>query len=255
MIILDKRDQLMALVDEKTCEKVKTSRDYVVKTENNDFLVSFRWMDHSKVLLHAAPEEVSIWTDSDKVKGIAKEINGAGKEAIFSFLLAIADDDLHKLDKLDDRVVAFEEKLFDGKGLTQENFEALHRFRKEGWNKRRYFERMELLTDELLALDNYFVFVDDKYDKLLNHILRTQEYLDQIRQAYEAQIGIEQNNLMKFFTVVTSIFLPLSLIAGWYGMNLIMPEFKWIYSYPFVITLSIIIIAVMIWLFRKNKWL
>ena len=82
-----------------------------------------------------------------------------------------------------------------------------------------------------------------------------QEYLDQIRQAYEAQIGIEQNNLMKFFTVVTSIFLPLSLIAGWYGMNLIMPEFGWAYSYPFVIALSVGIIAIMLWLFRKNKWL
>lgn len=81
------------------------------------------------------------------------------------------------------------------------------------------------------------------------------EYLDQIRQSYEAQVDIEQNSLMKFFTVVTSIFLPLTLIAGWYGMNLMMPEFKWPYGYPFVIALSVAIVAFMIWLFRQNKWL
>ena len=60
---------------------------------------------------------------------------------------------------------------------------------------------------------------------------------------------------MKFFTVVTSIFLPLTLIAGWYGMNLMMSEFKWPYGYPFVIILSVVIVVFMIWLFRRNKWL
>ena len=45
------------------------------------------------------------------------------------------------------------------------------------------------------------------------------------------------------------------LIAGWYGMNLMMPEFKWPYGYPFVIALSVAIVAFMIWLFRRNKWL
>ena len=114
---------------------------------------------------------------------------------------------------------------------------------------------MELLTDELMQADEYFTFIDKKFDKLLNHILRTQEYLDQVRQAYEAQIDIEQNQLMKFFTVVTSIFLPLTVIAGWYGMNLQMPELQLPFAYPLVIGLSVGIIGLMIWLFRKNKWL
>ena len=169
--------------------------------------------------------------------------------------LCLATYDLSILDNFDDQVVSFEESLFDGKGVTEENFGVLHEFRRDGWRNRRYFERMEVLTDELAAIDASYTFLDSKYDKLLNHSLRTQEYLDQIRQAYEAHIGIEQNNLMKFFTVITSIFLPLSLIAGWYGMNLMMPEVNWIYSYPFVIALSIGIIVVMVYLFRKNKWL
>lgn len=255
MIVLTKREQIMELVDEKTQKKVRSSRDYVTMTADGNMLVSFRWMDHSRVITYTTVDETTLWAENTKIRGMAKEIKGTGKEELFDFILALASEDLIRLDKLDDSVVDFEEKLFDGKGLTQENFQELHNFRKDGWSKRRYFERMELLTDELMKVDSYFAFLDNKYDKLLNRILRSQEYLDQIRQAYEAQIGIEQNNLMKFFTVITSIFLPLSLIAGWYGMNLMMPEVSWAYSYPFVIALSLLIIIIMIWLFRRNKWL
>jgi len=254
MIILEERDRLVELVEEKTRDRVRSSRDYVVSTRKDDILMSFRWMDSSKVLLYMNAKETTLWADNPTVREMAQDIKGTGKEELFSFLLILATDDLNKLDKFDDRIIKFEEKLFDGKN-TQENFQSIHRLRKEGSNKRRYFERMDLLTNELKAIDTYYTFLDDKYDKLLNHILRTQEYLDQIRQSYEAQISIEQNNLMKFFTVVTSIFLPLSLIAGWYGMNLMMPEFQWIYSYPFVITMSIAIIVVLLWFFRKNKWI
>ena len=178
-----------------------------------------------------------------------------GDEAAEDGESALSADDLSQLDDLEDRIGDFEEKLFEGEGPTKENFRLIHRFRKEVWGCKRYFEKMELLTDELMAADEYFLFIDKKYDKLLNQILRTQEYLDQIRQSYEAQVDIEQNSLMKFFTVVTSIFLPLTLIAGWYGMNLMMPEFKWPYGYPFVIALSVAIVGLMIWLFKRNKWL
>ena len=114
---------------------------------------------------------------------------------------------------------------------------------------------MELLTDELMQQDDYFTFIDKKFDKLFNYILRTQEYLEHVREAYEAQIDIEQNKLMKFFTVITSIFLPLTLIAGWYGMNLQMPEFQWAHGYPVVIVLSVAIVGFMVYIFKKNKWL
>ena len=60
---------------------------------------------------------------------------------------------------------------------------------------------------------------------------------------------------MKFLTVVTTIFLPLSLIAGWYGMNFVgMPELSSPYGYTVVIIVSIAIILVEIWLFKIKKW-
>jgi magnesium transporter len=81
------------------------------------------------------------------------------------------------------------------------------------------------------------------------------EYINQVRESYQAQIGIEQNNVMKVFTMVTSIFLPLTLIAGWYGMNLQMPEFKWKYGYLFIIATCFLVSIIWFVWFKKKKWL
>jgi magnesium transporter len=60
---------------------------------------------------------------------------------------------------------------------------------------------------------------------------------------------------MKLFTAITSIFFPLTLIVGWYGMNFrYMPEFEWKYGYIFVIALSVSVVTVLTALGKKRKW-
>ena len=59
---------------------------------------------------------------------------------------------------------------------------------------------------------------------------------------------------MQLLTIVTTIFLPLSLIVGWYGMNFDMPELSWEYGYPVVIVLAVVIVAVLIHYFKRKKW-
>lgn len=59
---------------------------------------------------------------------------------------------------------------------------------------------------------------------------------------------------MKVFTVVTSIFLPLSLVAAWYGMNFQQPEYSWKGGYPFVVGLSLGIVILLLVIFKKKKW-
>ena len=66
----------------------------------------------------------------------------------------------------------------------------------------------------------------------------------QLREAYQSQLAIQQNDLMKIFTVVTVLVLPLSLLTGWYGMNFAgMPELGWKYGYPAVIAVRALIVV------------
>ena len=64
------------------------------------------------------------------------------------------------------------------------------------------------------------------------------------------------NKTMQLFTVVTTIFLPLTLIAGWYGMNFKnMPELQLKYGYFVIIGISIAIVIVLVYWFKKKKYL
>ena len=76
----------------------------------------------------------------------------------------------------------------------------------------------------------------------------------QLREMHQTQVDMHQNQIMKFLTIVTTIFMPLTLIVGWYGMNVKMPEVGWPYSYPIIILASIAVTIIEILIFKKKKW-
>lgn len=78
----------------------------------------------------------------------------------------------------------------------------------------------------------------------------------QIREMYQSQIDISQNRMMNMLTVVTSLFLPLSILVGWYGMNFAhMPELSWKYGYAAMALVSALIIVLEVIFFKKKKLL
>ena len=69
-------------------------------------------------------------------------------------------------------------------------------------------------------------------------------------------MDIRLNRLMYIFTIMTVVFLPLTLIVGWYGMNFTgMPELHWKYGYPFVILLALGSAGICVWLLYKKHML
>ncbi len=85
------------------------------------------------------------------------------------------------------------------------------------------------------------------------HIKDLTDYTLQIKDIYESQIDMKQTKAMNMLTIVSSIFLPLTLITGWYGMNFMhMSELKWAFSYPVVFIISIIIVVIEIAIFWKK---
>lgn len=170
--------------------------------------------------------------------------------------------DFEYLEKLEDRITETENALImtgDANARTK-----IIDFRKELRRLKKYVESLDrilqglyenenkLMTDEMQA---HFRILNRKMERLLTEVHSLHEYVSQLREAYQAQIDIEQNNIMKVFTVVATIFMPLTLLVGWYGMNLKMPEFQSDIAYPIVIGISVLIFVGGIFYFKKKKWL
>ena len=102
----------------------------------------------------------------------------------------------------------------------------------------------------------YFKILRNRVERLRSQVDHLSEYTTHVREAYDAQVDIKQNRIMKYFTLIASIFLPLTLIVGWYGMNFTtMPELDWKYGYLYVVALSLISSLLCVYCFKKKKWM
>ena len=99
-----------------------------------------------------------------------------------------------------------------------------------------------------------FKMLDSKIDRLYSKTKNLLNYATEIRSTYQAEVDLQLNKTMKTLTVITVIVSPLTLIVGWYGMNLQMPEFSFAYSYPILIAVCVAIIVASIVYFKKNRW-
>lgn len=130
--------------------------------------------------------------------------------------------------------------------------------------QKRYYDRLfdfakAIMTDS----NNIFGTNELKYlcvytDEVMR-LSETMEFLCEnavhLREVYEDNISNNMNKTMKIFTVISAVFLPLTLLVGWYGMNFVnMPEIHWKYGYAYVIVLSFTILFICLFLFKKKDF-
>lgn len=109
------------------------------------------------------------------------------------------------------------------------------------------------LTDEV---EPYFFDVKGHADQVVEAVQALHELLSSMLDLQISLAGMRMNNVMRFLTIIATIFIPLTFIVGLYGMNFQhMPELHWRYGYPLVLAAMAAIVAVMVYYFRKNKWL
>lgn len=182
---------------------------------------------------------------------------------IYGFLERMLLNNHSLLEELEDSISSFEDAIDDNKP-PKDFYHEITKIRKRLLLLGNYYEQLILMGEELKdnsiglfdeAHLRYFKLFTDRALRLSNTVRKLEDYSLHVKDAYHAQMDYNLNNIMKLFTVITTIFLPLTLIVGWYGMNLDMPEFGWKYGYPFVIILSIIIVIVCIYYFKKKKFL
>ena len=128
---------------------------------------------------------------------------------------------------------------------------------------KKYYEQLLNVLDILIQNENElfdgkniksFKMLYRRTERRFQNVLNLRESVTQVRESYEAEVDISLNTTMKIFTVVTTIFLPLTLIVGWYGMNFDMPEYDWKHGYFFVTVISVVFILTGVLFFRKKKW-
>ena len=180
---------------------------------------------------------------------------------LYSFFSELLRSDLDEMEDFEEEITDMENILLKENRSDYTTNIIMHR--KSLLKLKRYYEQLQQVFDGVLENENklfseeelrLFRLLDKRTERLLSHILNLRDYITQVREAYQAQIDIEQNNLMKIFTVITAIFLPLTLIVGWYGMNFKIPEYHWDTGYLYVIVLSALTVGILIVFFRRKKW-
>lgn len=115
-----------------------------------------------------------------------------------------------------------------------------------------------MLKSEIIPreLHSKLTIIVKDINSLLEHIRFSFDRLDYLQDTFLGYVNIEQNKIIKMFTVISVIFMPPTLIASVYGMNFdIMPELKWKYGYEFSVGLMVFSVVVILFYFRRRKWL
>ena len=182
---------------------------------------------------------------------------------LYDFLDQIVKDDLRLMEKYESELDSMEQAIIDG----DENLPSgrLNDIRNDIRYLRIHYEQLMDLAAEFEENENgffkyenlrFFRLFINRAERLHEASMSLRDYTMQFRDLYKAHLDIKQNRIMTVLTVVTTIFMPLTLIAGWYGMNFhFMPELNWKWSYPVVIILSIAIAVGSLLFFKKKKWL
>lgn len=177
--------------------------------------------------------ETRIDLDADQLELVAKEISVIGKT--ISIGQDVSEEILLRITRLQESTILMRESIIDKQRVVS----ALMRsyiFPKQ------HQERLRVIIKDI--------------NSLLEHTAFSFERLEYLQNTFLGLINIEQNKIIKIFTVVSVVFMPPTLIASIYGMNFdFMPELKWIGGYPIALVLMVLSSLCTLYIFRRRKWL
>jgi magnesium transporter len=181
----------------------------------------------------------------------------------YALIDAVVDHYFLILEKMGERIEHFEEQLHVQP--TPEILQAIYDlkremiyFRKQVWPMREVLNTWQKAESALVQEANT-VFIRDVYDHTIQVIDTIESFRDIISgmmDLYLSTVSNKMNEVMKVLTIMATIFIPLTFVAGIYGMNFkYMPELEWKWSYPVLWMVLIVIFVGMVFYFKHKKWL
>ena len=228
-------------------------------------------MGESRKFAFALDEKGIVFIDdTDTVREIIENIKNSRQwkipcleRFIYDFLEQIVHEDLHLMEGYDSKLDQIEKNILDTG--ESDHVKEINLIRSDIRELRIHYEQLIDFVQELEENENgffledhlrYFHMFSNRVDRLYNTATHLRDYTMQLGDLYQSQIDLKQNRIMTILTVVTTIFMPLTLITGWYGMNFThMPELDSPYGYPVVTVAALVIAVASLLYFKKKKWL
>ena len=265
-------EEYLAFLDTKIVEYIKEDQTETFEDHMDYDLLAFDWYDIEQVQMRSS--QIMIYMDKEnlfflceeeraleKVKSLIPE-NQGNEQVLYLFFAGLLRNDINHLAEIEDEITETEDEALVGSRRVY--LGKIVRYRKELLRLKRYYEQVDSVLDNLTANINGLLskecirrltILANRTERFRSSVLNLRDYVTQMREAYQAQIDIEQNNLMRIFTVITAVFLPLTLMVGWYGMNFkYMPELSWKYSYLVFGISSVAVCVILLIIFKKKKW-
>jgi magnesium transporter len=181
----------------------------------------------------------------------------------YALIDLVVDNYFVELEGFSDKVESLEDEVVVRP--SPQTLRAVHRFkndmimlRKSLWPLREVIARLERRESPLID-ENLTVYFKDVYDHTIIAIETVETYRDILSgmlDIYLSSMSNRLNEIMKVLTIIATIFMPLTFITGFFGMNFkFMRELEWQYGQSLTILLMVAIAAVMLWYFRKRRWI
>ena len=185
------------------------------------------------------------------------------EKVLAAFLDSLLTGDHRVLETIENELAEEEDAITEG-DIDEEFNVTLLEIKKRVSKRHTYYAQLLDVADAVSENDNeifdeanliYIDNVSKRISRLREDTGSLKSTIEHLQDAYSSALDFKMNKTMKIFTVLTSIFFPLTIIVGWYGMNFqYMPEFAWRYGYLYVILLSIVIVLVFAIIGKKKKW-
>jgi magnesium transporter len=193
---------------------------------------------------------------------------GAGYLA-YSLIDTTVDHLFPVIDNIGDRLETLEDSILDEP--TGDDRNSIHHIkrdllmlRKSVWPLRDMLRTLMLSESELLGNDTptYLRDAADHAALALDIIETYREMVASLNDLYLSSVSNRMNEIMKVLTIIATIFIPLSFVAGLYGMNFDtqaspwnMPELGWYWGYPMALSVMFLVVAAMLLFFRRRGWI